>query len=192
MEGCSKAILTGIEENNIYNFLIILYSNNNFLGYIYISPVFNIYMAIYVVTVTSGREDIVAEIIAEEAKRKNLAIYSIVHFSNMKGFLFVEAENQLEVAKAIHELRYAKKVLPEEVKVEEILRFFEEKEEIVLNIGDIVEIIAGPLKGTKAKVLKVDNKKKEVLLELLDVPVPINVDIPINNVKLLYKKEETK
>ncbi|MEM0379517.1 MAG: transcription elongation factor Spt5 [Nanopusillaceae archaeon] len=148
-------------------------------------------MAIYVVTVTSGREDIVAEIIAEEAKRKNLAIYSIIHLPNIKGFLFVEAENQLEVAKAIHELRYAKKVLPEEVKIEEILRFFEEKEEIILNIGDVVEIIAGPLKGTKARVLKVDDKKKEVLLELLDVPVPINVDIPINNVRLLYKKEES-
>jgi len=147
-------------------------------------------MAIYVVTVTSGREDIVAEILAEEAKRKKLGIYSVTVLPNVRGFIFVEAENQLEVSKAIFELRYAKKVLPEEVDIKEILQYMEEKvkpEEI--NEGDVVEILIGPLKGSKAKVLKVNQKKEEVMLELINVPVPINITVPINNVRKTAKEE---
>ncbi|RDD52710.1 transcription elongation factor Spt5 [Nanoarchaeota archaeon NZ13-N] len=147
-------------------------------------------MAIYVVTVTSGREDIVAEILAEEAKRKKLGIYSVTVLPNVRGFIFVEAENQLEVSKAIFELRYAKKVLPEEVDIKEILQYMEEKvkpEEI--NEGDVVEILIGPLKGSKAKVLKVNQKKGEAMLELINVPVPINITVPINNIRKTAKEE---
>ncbi|RIB35622.1 MAG: transcription elongation factor Spt5 [Candidatus Nanoclepta minutus] len=147
-------------------------------------------MAIYVVTVTSGREDIVAEILAEEAKRKKLGIYSVTILPNVRGFIFVEAENQLEVSKAIFELRYAKKVLPEEVDIKEILQYMEEKvkpEEI--NEGDVVEILIGPLKGSKAKVLKVNQKKGEAMLELINVPVPINITVPINNIRKTAKEE---
>jgi len=147
-------------------------------------------MAIYVVMVTSGREDIVAEIIAEEAKRKKLAIYSITALPNVKGFLFVEAENQLEVMKAIHELRYAKRVLPQEVDIKEILQHIEEgikPEEI--KEGDIVEILIGPLKGSKARVIKVNPKKEEALIELIGVPVPLNITVPLNNIRKTAKEE---
>lgn len=144
-------------------------------------------MPIYALIVTGGREDLVADLIEKIAKRENLAIYSITQIPGLSGYLFVEAENSLEVQRAIIGIRNAKKVLPQEVNVEDILKYFK-KEEVVVKEGDIIQILVGALKDAKAKVIKVDDKKKEVTVELLDVPIPLNITLPISNVKVL--KEE--
>lgn len=143
-------------------------------------------MPIYAVSVTYGKEELVAEMLAYEAKRGKYEIYSVMAIPQLKGFIFVEAENSLDVQRAILGIKHAKKVLPEEVNIEELLKYFEE-EKVELKVGDIVEIIIGALKGSKGKVIKVDDKKNEVTIELLDVPVPLNVTLPINNVKVIEK-----
>ncbi len=146
-------------------------------------------MPIYAVVVTAGKEEYVADIIYNVAKRSKLELYSVMAIPQLKGFVFVEAPNNLEVQRAILGIRYAKRVLPEEIPIDELKRYFEE-EKIEVNVGDIVEIIVGGFKGARAKVVKIDNKKQELLVELLDVPVPLNISIPINNVKVVEKSSK--
>lgn len=146
-------------------------------------------MPIYAVTVTGGKEEYVADLIEKIAKREKLAIYSIMAIPGLKGYIFVEAENSLDIQRAIYGLRYARKVIPQEISPEELIKYFEKKEEKI-EVGNIVEILVGALKGARGKVIKVDEKKKEVTIELLDVPVPLTLTLPITNVRVLEKKDE--
>ncbi|MGC9079676.1 MAG: transcription elongation factor Spt5 [Nanopusillaceae archaeon] len=145
-------------------------------------------MPIYVVVVTSGKEELVADILGAEAKRKNLEIYSIMQIPGVKGYIFVEAVNSLEVQRAIIGIRYAKRVLPQEVSIEELSKYFEE-EKVELSLGDIVEVLSGAFKGTRGKILNIDDKRKEATIELIDVPVPLQLNIPLNNLKLIEKSK---
>ena len=55
--------------------------------------------------------------------------------------------------------------------------------------GDIVEIIAEPFKKEKAKVLRIDKQKEEVVVSLLGAVVPLPVTIKLDNVKVIRREE---
>ena len=58
---------------------------------------------------------------------------------------------------------------------------------------DIVEFTAGPFKGYKAKVIKIDDLKGDVTVELMDVVVPIPITTKLNTARVVEKahKETT-
>ena len=62
---------------------------------------------------------------------------------------------------------------------------------ISIKEGDIIEIIGSTLKGEKAKVLRVDKQKEEVVVGLLGAVVQLPVTIKIDNVKVIRREEET-
>ena len=55
--------------------------------------------------------------------------------------------------------------------------------------GDIVEIIAEPFKKEKAKVLRIDKQKEEVVVSLLGAVVPLPVTIKMDNVRVIRREE---
>ena len=55
--------------------------------------------------------------------------------------------------------------------------------------GDVVRIIAGPFKGEKAKVTRLNLQKAEVVLELLEAAVAIPITLGLDSVKVIGKKE---
>ncbi|WP_457913320.1 transcription elongation factor Spt5 [Candidatus Nanopusillus massiliensis] len=123
--------------------------------------------------VTSGREELVADILANEGKNVKYAIYSIIQIPGVKGYLFVETTNSLELQRAVLGIRDVKRVLPQEIPIDELLKYFEE-EKGEYDINDIVEVLSGACKGTRGKIINIDEKKKEVTKELIDVPVPLH------------------
>ena len=56
--------------------------------------------------------------------------------------------------------------------------------------GDIVEIIAEPFKKEKAKVIRIDKQKEEVVVSLLAAVVPLPVTVKIDNVKVIRREGE--
>jgi transcriptional antiterminator NusG len=54
--------------------------------------------------------------------------------------------------------------------------------------GDIVELIAGPFKGEKARVQQIDENKEEITVELFEAMVPIPVTIRGDHVRVLEKE----
>src|SRR2546426_1151304 len=56
--------------------------------------------------------------------------------------------------------------------------------------GDIVELVAGPFKGEKARVMKIDETKEEITVELFEAMVRIPVTVRGDSVRVLQKEEE--
>ena len=52
---------------------------------------------------------------------------------------------------------------------------------------DTVEFTSGPFKGYKARVLKVDDAKNDITVELQDVVVPIPITTKMNTAKIIKK-----
>lgn len=54
---------------------------------------------------------------------------------------------------------------------------------------DIVEMIAKPFKKEKAKVVRIDKQKGEVVVSLLGAVVPFSATVKIDNVKVIRREE---
>jgi transcriptional antiterminator NusG len=147
---------------------------------------------LYTIRTTSGRENIVIDLIYSNVKKEHLKVNSIVHPAELRGYVFVEAPLE-EVRKAIHGVMHIKGMIDKPVNISEIKQFFEvKKTTIVYNENDVVEIIGGPFKGEKGKIQRIDKVKDEVTVELLEASIPIPVTISTELVRIVKvgKKEE--
>ena len=146
-------------------------------------------LMIYTVRTTSGREHIVIDMVYNRVRAEKLNVKSITHPGELKGYIFIEGPEG-EVRKALHGVMHIKGLIEKPVALEEIQHFFETKKaKIVVNDGDIVEIIGGPFKGEKGKIQRIDKVKDEVTVELLEASIPIPVTISIELVKLIKREK---
>ena len=53
--------------------------------------------------------------------------------------------------------------------------------------GNIIDVIAGPFKGEKARVQRIDEAKEEVTVELIEAMVPIPITVRGDHVRVLEK-----
>jgi len=136
---------------------------------------------------TTGRENVVIESIIARIKTRKIPIKSIFHPEEFRGYLFIEGDvNDIEAS--IKGIPHIRGLINKDVSLKELERFLiEEKREIKVEVGDIVEIIGGPFKGEKGKVTRVDNTKNEVVIEFLEAAIPIPVTISINSVRIYEK-----
>lgn len=144
---------------------------------------------IYTIKTIIGRENVAMESIMNKAKAKGVDIKALVHPEELKGYLFVEGELR-DIQNVVREVPHARGILRKPVSVSEIKRFLEpRKVEILINEGDIIEVIGGPFKGEKGKVTRFDKVKEEVTIELIEVTVPIPVTVSARLVKLIERKK---
>lgn len=142
---------------------------------------------LYAYRVTAGQESIVADLLYEKIKKTKIAaINAVVVSPRLKGYILVESSDELEAKRLITNVPHIKGVLHKSMKIDDIREMLESKpQEIILNRGDLVEIISGPFKGEKAKVVRIDKEKEELTVELVEVAVPIPVTIKLATVKIL-------
>ena len=144
-------------------------------------------MPIYALRTIGGKEEILVDTIANKAIENNLQIYSVFRIEEIKNYVFIEGEEE-DVIKVVKELPHVRNFLKNPLDIKEFEKYLEEKVEIKIEIGDIVEIIGGPFKGQKGRVTKVDEVKKEVTLELLETAIPLPLTISMDMVKIVEKK----
>jgi len=146
-------------------------------------------MALYVLRTTVGREAQVLDFLASNAKKaKGVSALFFPH--GMAGYILIEADNPDIIKQISTGVPYVGGVLRTPTKMEEIEHMIEFKpEEVDIHKGDIVQIIAGPFKGEKAKVTRIDIQKAQVVLELLEAAVPIPITLNLDSVKVLTKAE---
>ncbi len=149
-------------------------------------------MAIFILRVTANREDQVADFLSSNAERKGLPVYAVIRPHKMRGYIIVEAQDRNAVERAAFGVPYARGVLKGEVPYKEIenLVEVEKKEQVVLKKKDVVEIIAGPFKHEKAKIIRIDKTKNSVVVELLNAAVPIPITLNEEDVKVIRREEE--
>lgn len=144
---------------------------------------------IHTIRVTSGQEKIIAEILVKKARAEKLNVYSVVHVENVKGYLFVETPDENTLVKLIQKVKHVKGFLKKSITLGEIEKLVKAEKQPALTIapGDTVEMSSGPFKGERAKVIKLDEAKDEITVELIEVAVPIPVTVKSKMVKLFQK-----
>jgi transcriptional antiterminator NusG len=142
---------------------------------------------IYTIRTTTGREDMIIDIVTSKIKAQGLSIKSIFHPAEIKGYVFLEG-NIEDIHRAIQGMMHTKGVIETPIKFDEIRHFIEQTGvKIKIDMGDIVEIIGGPFKNENGKVTRIDKVKDEVTVELLEAAIPIPVTIATEFVKITKK-----
>jgi transcriptional antiterminator NusG len=147
-------------------------------------------MPIYVIKVTTNKEDKSLEMIQDKAEKKSLAVYSLARPQGVRGYVFLEAPEREIAEEAAFNLPYVKGILPKTVSYAEIKSMLEPSiAEIKIEKNDIVEIVAEPFKKEKAKVLRIDKQKGEAIVTLLGAAIPIPVTVKLDNLRVIRRED---
>jgi transcriptional antiterminator NusG len=145
---------------------------------------------IFIIKVTTNKEEKAVDMIADRAEKKNLNTYAVLRPHGLRGYVLLEAEDRESAEESVFNLPYVKGIIGKTISYEEIKNMVEPSVETVsIKPGDIVEIIAEPFKKEKAKVLRIDKQKEEVVVSLLGAVVPLPVTIKLDNVRVIRREE---
>jgi len=146
---------------------------------------------IYIVKVTTNKEERALEMIEEKVEKKGLNVFSISKPHGLRGYIILEAEDREAAEEAAYNLPYIKGIIGKTLTYEEIKNMMEPTPELInIEKGDIVEIISEPFKKEKAKVTRVDKQKGEAIVTLLNAAVPIPVTVKLDNIKVIRRESE--
>jgi len=152
----------------------------------------------FAVKVTVGQERNVARIIKSKLIREIIqdgkvvgreivvdGVYSIIVLPNIKGYIFIEADSKEKVSLITQAVRHVKSRPALVVKKEEIMQHLVEKPVIeTISVGDMVEIVSGPLRGIYGRVVRIDKPKNELTIEPTDAAFPLPISISADQVRL--------
>jgi len=146
---------------------------------------------IFVVKVTTNKEDKAVDMIAEKVQKKKINIYSLARPHGLKGYIILEAPDREHAEEAVFNLPYVKGIIPKVISYSELKNMLEPiTADVKIEKNDIVEIIAEPFKKEKAKVVRVDKTKGEAVVSLLGAAVPIPVTVKIDNLRVIRREED--
>jgi transcription termination/antitermination protein NusG len=139
----------------------------------------------FVVRVAGGQESMIASMLQSRLNSKKIeGIYSVLFLENFKGYVVVEAVDSNIAYEALHGIRHIRGQIRGELPFKDLEGYLIKKPVVTeLVIDDTVEIIAGPFKSMKAKIMRVDYEKQEATVVLLDSPYQIPVTVDANYLK---------
>jgi transcriptional antiterminator NusG len=136
-----------------------------------------------------GHERNVADSVSSKAKGGKSGIFALLSPANLRGYVLIEGMNTDQLKETVKGVRKARGLVKRETSFEEIDHFLTPKP-LVSGImeGDVVELVAGPFKGEKARVQQIDESKEEITVELFEAMVPIPVTVRGDHVRVLEKE----
>jgi transcriptional antiterminator NusG len=146
---------------------------------------------IFIIKVTTNKEENALDLISNRVNAKNLNVYSVSRPHGLRGYILLEAEDRESAEEAVFNLPYIKGIIGKTISYEEIKNMVEPSvENISIQEGDIIEMISEPFKKEKAKVIRIDKQKGEVVVSLLGAVVPLPVTVKLDNVKVVRRENE--
>ncbi len=146
---------------------------------------------IFIIKVTTNKEERALEMIYDRVVSKSLQVFSLARPHGLKGYIILEAADRDSAEEAAFNLPYVKGIIGKTVTYEEIKNMIQpEVEDFKIEIGDIVEMISDHFKNEKGKVTRIDKKKGEVVVSLLGAAVPIPVTVKMDNVRVIRRESE--
>ena len=152
---------------------------------------------LFAVRTTGGQEKIVMRSLearikmgkfTDEISGRDITVnlQSILLLSDLKGYVVVEAHNASAMFDAIQGIRHVRGQLRGELTYNEIEKYLIKKSTVSeLAMENTVEIIAGPFKGMKATITRIDKEKEEATVVLLDATYQLPVTVDANYLKLI-------
>ena len=146
---------------------------------------------IFAIKTTSKQERTVADNIlkAIDTKATDVKVTAIIVPNELQGYVLIETPEKMNRIEQLVELiAHARTVIKGETSLAEVGHFLIPKPVVAgIEEGTIVELIAGPFKGEKAVVKRVDSAKEEITLELYESVVPIPITVRGDNVRVVEK-----
>ena len=143
---------------------------------------------IFIIKVTTNKEDKAVEMIADRARKKGLNTYAVLRPHGLRGYILIESEDRESAEESVFNLPYVKGIVGKTIEYAEIKNMVEPSvENIDIKEGDIIEVIGSTLKGEKAKVLRIDKQKEEVVVSLLGSVVPLPLTLKLDNVLVIRR-----
>ena len=144
-------------------------------------------MGIYAVKTTASQEQTVADMIIN---REEPEIHAALAPDSVTSYVMVEAEDNSVFERILDEIPHANGVVPGQTSMGEIEHFLSPTPDVEgIAESDIVELIAGPFKGEKAQVQRIDEGKDQVTVELYEATVPIPVTVRGDQIRVLDSEE---
>lgn len=145
---------------------------------------------IYVVKVTTNKEDKAFEMVVDKIQKRELNVYAVVRPHGLRGYILIESPDRDNAEEAVYNLPYVKGILPQHVTYAEIRQMLEPvASEIKIEKNDIVEIIGESFKNEKAKVVRFDKQKGDAVVLLLNAAVPMPVTVKLDNLRVIRREE---
>jgi len=142
------------------------------------------------VKTTANQERIVANLIELSARKRNLKVHSILAPKELKGYVILEVEGIEDAIMATRGLQHIRGIVKKEVSLADVQHYLTPKKAVEqIKEGFMVEVSAGPFKGERGIVKRVDRAKNEITIELLEAVVPIPVTVKAENVRIVERKE---
>ena len=146
---------------------------------------------IFAIKTTSKQERTVADNIlkAIDTKATDVKVTAIIVPKELQGYVLIETPEKMNRVEQLVELiAHARTVIKGETSLAEVGHFLIPKPVVAgIEEGTIVELIAGPFKGEKAVVKRVDAAKEEITVELYESVVPIPITVRGDNVRVVEK-----
>ena len=152
---------------------------------------------IFAVKTTGGQEKTVAKFVGDRLEKrkqegKESQVSAILVLEAQKSYVFFEAPNAQAVSDAISGFKHVKGMVPGYIQFSDIEKFLVEKSIISdVNVNDVIEIVAGPFKGMKARINRVEPQRSEVTVMLLDAPYQLPVTVDVGFIKIVSRASST-
>jgi transcriptional antiterminator NusG len=144
-------------------------------------------MGIFAVKTTASQERTVADMIMN---REESSVHAALAPDSLTSYVMVEADSDAVFERISDEIPHMRGVVPGESNLSEVEHFLSPKPDVEgIAEGDIVELIAGPFKGEKAQVQRIDEGKDQVTVELYEATVPIPVTVRGDQIRVLDSEE---
>ncbi|MDZ7730384.1 MAG: transcription elongation factor Spt5 [Natrialbaceae archaeon] len=144
-------------------------------------------MPIYAVKTTASQERTVADMIIN---REENEVHAALAPDSLTSYVMVEADNNAVLERVLEDIPHARSIVPGESDLSEVEHFLSPKPDVEgIAEGDLVELIAGPFKGEKAQVQRIDESKDQVTVELYEATVPIPVTVRGDQIRVLDSDE---
>lgn len=139
---------------------------------------------LFIVRTTAGQEINVALLVETRTKNSGIPIFSILSIPSLRGYVVMEARNLQMIYEAIRGLKHVKGKVSGTLKWEDLESMVKPRPLIdLIQIGEEVEVVAGPFRGMKAKITAVDKSRNEVSLNILEANYPLTITVPIDYIR---------
>jgi transcriptional antiterminator NusG len=144
--------------------------------------------ALLAIKTSRGYEREVADTLLTRAEEKPGVIFALLVPSSLRGYVFAEGMSFEGVQEMLRGIRKARGLVSGETTLKEVEPLLVPKITVEGFVeGAIVELVAGPFKGEKARVKKIDQGKEQITVELIEAVVPIPVTVRGDHVRMLER-----
>jgi transcription elongation factor SPT5 len=144
--------------------------------------------SVLAIKTSRGYEREVADSLLTRAEEKPDVLFAILVPAALRGYVFAEGMSFESVREMLRGIRKARGLVAGETTLKEVEPLLVPKITVEGFVeGAIVELIAGPFKGEKARVKKIDQGKEQITVELIEAVVPIPVTVRGDHVRMLER-----